>query len=76
MPVHNIHMYQQGNPDVTRHIAFCAYMRANPDEQREYVAVKRAAYTLHPTDVNAYNDAKDAYIKRVEKKAVEWYSKP
>jgi len=71
---HNIHMYQVGNAEVTRHLAFCAYMRAHPEEQREYVDVKRAAYALHPADVNAYNDAKDAYIKRIEKIALAWYS--
>ena len=43
----------------------------SPDE---YVAVKRAAFALHPADVNAYNDAKDAYVKRVEKVALAWYS--
>jgi GrpB-like predicted nucleotidyltransferase (UPF0157 family) len=72
---HNIHMYAAGDPKVTRHIAFCAYLRANPDAQREYVAVKRSAYAQHPADIEAYNNAKDAYIKRVEKVALAWYSK-
>jgi GrpB-like predicted nucleotidyltransferase (UPF0157 family) len=41
---HNIHVYATGDPEVTRHLAFCAYLRAHPDAQREYVAVKRVAY--------------------------------
>jgi GrpB-like predicted nucleotidyltransferase (UPF0157 family) len=72
---HNIHMYAVNDPEALRHLAFCAYLCAHPDAQREYVAVKCAAYSLHPTDIEAYNNAKDAYIKRTEKVALEWYSK-
>jgi len=70
---HNIHMYAAGDPAVPRHIAFCSYLRAHPDACLEYITVKRAAYAQHPTDIEAYNDAKDAWIKRTEKVALDWY---
>jgi GrpB-like predicted nucleotidyltransferase (UPF0157 family) len=72
---HNIHMYASDDPEALRHLAFCAYLRAHPDAQREYVAVKRAAYTQHPADIDAYNNAKNDYIKRTEKVALAWFSK-
>ncbi len=46
-----------------------------PTPSREYVIVKRAAYTRYPADIDAYNDAKDDYIKRIEKVALAWYQK-
>jgi GrpB-like predicted nucleotidyltransferase (UPF0157 family) len=70
---HNIHMYAAGDSAVPRHIVFCAYLRAHPDACLEYVAVKCAAYAQHPADIKAYNDAKDAWIKRTEKVALNWY---
>lgn len=72
---HNIHMYAVNDPAVPRHLAFCAYLRAHPDAQREYVAVKRAAYARHPADIDAYNNSKDDYIKRTEKVALAWFSR-
>jgi GrpB-like predicted nucleotidyltransferase (UPF0157 family) len=56
-----------------RHLAFCAYLCAHPDAQREYITVKRTAYNHHLTDIEAYNNAKDAYLKRTEKVALDWY---
>ncbi len=70
---HNIHMYGVNDPGVPRHLAFCAYLRAHHDAQREYSAVKRAAYVLHPADIEVYNNSKDAWIKRTEKLALAWY---
>ncbi|MEZ6052593.1 MAG: GrpB family protein [Planctomycetaceae bacterium] len=70
---HNIHMYQTGNPSIERHLAFCALLREDLELQREYVRIKREAYARFPSDINAYNDAKDAWIKQVEEKAIQWY---
>lgn len=70
---HNIHTYAAGNPEVLRHVAFCAYLRAHPDVCAEYVQVKRRAYALHPADIDAYNDAKNDWIKAMEKAAQTWY---
>lgn len=70
---HNIHIYAANDPEVTRHLAFCAYLRAHPDARQEYVAVKRVAYSLHPVDIDAYNDSKNAWIKITEHLALSWY---
>lgn len=70
---HNIHVYQFDDPDVDRHLAFCAYLRGHPEACREYGRLKREAYARHPDDIAAYNDSKDAWIRRVESLALEWY---
>jgi GrpB-like predicted nucleotidyltransferase (UPF0157 family) len=70
---HNVHIYQSGDPAVERHLAFCAYLRCHEQARREYEALKRAAYARHSADIEAYNNGKDAWIKRSEPLALEWY---
>ncbi len=72
---HNIHIYAVNDPAVPRYLAFCAYLRAHPDVQREYIAVKCAAYSQHPADIDAYNNSKNDYIKRTGKVTLAWFSK-
>jgi GrpB-like predicted nucleotidyltransferase (UPF0157 family) len=70
---HNIHIYQVDNPDVERHLAFCAYLRSNPEACMAYEAIKRESYALYPAHVASYNDHKNAFIKGLEVVAIEWY---
>ncbi len=70
---HNVHIYAVDNPDVPRHIALPAYLRAHDDKAAEYATLKREAYRLHPADIDAYNDAKDAWIKALEPVALAWW---
>lgn len=45
---------------------FLLQLRYNhPDAQRDYVALKRTAYTQHPADIQAYNNYKNEWIKRI-----------
>ena len=70
---HNLHIYQEDNPEIERHLAFCAYLRAHQNLCEEYASLKREAYAHHPADVAAYNDHKNRWIKRIERLAVNWY---
>jgi GrpB-like predicted nucleotidyltransferase (UPF0157 family) len=70
---HNVHVYGAGDPDVARHLALPAYLRAHPEAATEYEVLKRAAYAAHPQDIGAYNDAKDDWIKATEPVALAWW---
>jgi GrpB-like predicted nucleotidyltransferase (UPF0157 family) len=70
---HNLHVFADGNPEIERHLALCAYLRHNGSACREYAALKREVYARHPADIAAYNDGKDAWIKRTEPLAIEWF---
>lgn len=70
---HNVHLYQQGNPAILRHLAFCAYLREHQPVMQEYAKLKQQVYSSHPSDVDAYNNGKNDWIKKVEATALAWY---
>ena len=70
--VANIHCYQSGSSELSRHLAFRDYLRTFPDLAREYEAEKLRARGLFPLDVYAYNDEKNAWIRRTELDALRW----
>lgn len=70
----NIHCYETGSDEITRHLVFRDYLIAHPDLAKQYEAEKLRCQSLHPDDVFAYSDAKDEWIKRIEKAALDWKS--
>ena len=72
---HNIHLYETGNIEIVRHLAFCAYLRNHDEQRREYEALKREAYERYPANIEGYCGFKDAWIKRIEPIAVAWYQR-
>ena len=70
----NTHFFAAGSRAAERHIVFRDYLRAHPDAAAAYAAEKRRARDLHPNDVRAYNDEKDAWIRATEAKALAWFA--
>ena len=67
---HQVHAFEVGVPNVTRHIAFRDYMRAHPLVAEEYGALKERLANAHPNDLAAYMDGKDAFVKEHERRAL------
>ncbi len=71
--IYNIHIYGENNPEIDRHLAFCAYLREHEDSRKEYETLKRAVFARYPANIDAYMDGKNDWIKRLEPIAIEWY---
>ena len=69
---HHLHCYGAGDPEIERHVAFAAYLRAHDEMRAEYEALKREGFARHPGDIEAYCDFKDPWIKAAEQRAIAW----
>ncbi|SCY10482.1 GrpB family protein [Alkaliphilus peptidifermentans] len=72
---HHIHIYQVGNPEVTRHLNFRDYMIAHPKDAAAYGDLKNQLVEKFKHDIDGYCDGKDAFIKDIEIKSKEWAKK-
>lgn len=71
---HQIHIFEQSdNYNIERHLAFRDYMRTHPKERDAYAVLKTKLAEKYPYDIESYCDGKEAFVKAVEKQALEWY---
>ena len=47
---HHVHAFSQGDSNVTRHVAFRDYLRANPETAREYGELKKTVAEMCDND--------------------------
>lgn len=68
---HHIHAFASGDPGLRRHLAFRDYLRAHPDVAREYAELKKKVAETCGNDLGRYCDGKDAFVKRIERLALD-----
>lgn len=71
-----LHCFEKGSADATRHIAFRDYLIARPDLALAYEAEKIRCRNAHPSDSHTYTDCKDAWIRRIETEALASVTSP
>lgn len=69
---HHVHVFEAGSPEAERHLAFKDYMNAHPDEAGAYSDLKERLARRYPTDIEAYMDGKDVFVKERERRALAW----
>jgi len=72
---HQVHTFQQGSEHIERHLAFRDFLRSHAALANQYAELKQRLAEAHPTDMNAYMDGKDGFIKEMEAKALAWVAK-
>ncbi|ASK64106.1 hypothetical protein CFK37_19070 [Virgibacillus phasianinus] len=73
---HQIHVFQVDNKgDIDRHLAVRDYLRTHSEDAKQYGDLKENLAKQFPSDIDSYADGKDAFVKKLEKKAVHWYSR-
>lgn len=77
---HQVHVFQEDNKeDITRHLAVRNYLRTHSDVANVYGDLKESLSKRFPRDIEAYMNGKDAFVKELERNALNWYytiSKP
>lgn len=69
---HHVHIFKQGDSEITRHIAFRDYLIAHPEEAQKYSQLKQSLADKYPTDMELYMEGKNDYIKSIDNKAKKW----
>lgn len=69
---HHIHIYQYDNKEIERHLVVRDYLRENKEEVKKYNALKESIVRVYE-DTKEYRDAKNTYVKKLEKKAIDHY---
>lgn len=71
----HIHVIPITSENWTRHLAFRDYLRTFSTVKEAYQQLKETLVRQQWLDGNDYNEGKDEFIKREEKRAVVWYIK-
>lgn len=69
----HVHIFEEGNPDVVRHLAFRDYLRTFPDVRDAYGALKLQLAEQHPEDIEGYIQGKHDWVVETERLATDWY---
>lgn len=67
---HHIHIYQEGNTEITRHLAFRDYLRENPRIAEEYGTLKKKLAKEFPCNIEKYIEGKEIMVSQIEKRAM------
>ena len=69
---HHVHVFQKGSPEIGRHLNFRDFMIAHPERAARYAELKRSLAAKFSTDIDAYCDGKDSFIKAIDAEASSW----
>ena len=69
---HHVHVFEVGSAQIERHLAFRDYMMAHPEDAQSYSDLKRRLAKAHLTNIEAYIDGKDGFIRAIDAKAAAW----
>jgi GrpB-like predicted nucleotidyltransferase (UPF0157 family) len=67
---HHVHVTEP-HAEMWQRLAFRDYLRSHPEEAGIYERLKRRLAAKHPTDREAYTDAKSAYVESVMRKTMK-----
>ena len=66
---HNIHIFEQGDSEIERHLKFRDWMHNNPVDKEAYATLKNGLAEKFPNDIEAYCIGKDEFVANIDAKA-------
>src|SRR5262249_36575484 len=66
------YMRSTSSAQADRHLAFRDYLISHPEVAQAYGDLKRELADRFPSDINAYMDGKDSFVKHYEAEALAW----
>lgn len=65
---HNVHIYEEGDLEINRHLKFRDWMRSHQDDAQVYAKLKMELTKKFPQDMMGYWSGKDAFIASIDAK--------
>ncbi len=65
---HQVHIFEEGNPEIERHIKFRDWMIAHADDKEAYSKLKKELSLKFPHDIMSYCMGKDDFIAIIDTK--------
>lgn len=62
-------MFEKGNPEIVRHLAFRDYMMAHCEEAEAYATLKKELAEKYTYDGALYTEGKNEFVRNVDEKA-------
>ena len=69
---HHVHIFEQSNPEIERHLAFRDYLRAHPAVAQKYGELKAGLAQQYPYEIASYAQGKAKLITETLEKALLW----
>ncbi len=70
---HHIHVFQTGDRNLIRHLAFRDFMIAHPEDAEAYAKLKEQLAEKFRNDVDGYVEGKHSFVEAKEREAIAWY---
>ena len=71
---YHLHIYEEGSPEIQRHINVVEFLTEHPAMAKEYETLKIELARKYKLSPKEYSDGKSEFIKKVEIEAEEWKS--
>lgn len=65
---HNVHVFQEGDPEISRYLKFRDWMRSHADDAENYGKLKVELAAKFPQDILQYCNGKDAFVANIDAK--------
>jgi len=72
---HHLHVFEEGDREIDRHLLFRDYLNAHPEEAKAYSDLKESLAAKYRTDPEGYTEAKSDFISEIDRKARDWLSR-
>jgi len=65
----NLHIFEDSDPEVARHLRFCDYLRNHPEKIEAYSQLKKELASRFSSDIDQYTLGKAEFVKKIDRKA-------
>jgi GrpB-like predicted nucleotidyltransferase (UPF0157 family) len=65
---HNVHLFEQGSPEILRHLAFKDFLIAHENYAQSYSLLKRCLAEVFPQDIESYVNGKGSFVQMIDYK--------